>query len=835
VTAPAAAAAAAAGLPAVPDDDDERAARLWEAIDEKFLAVMSWDPGRQTVTFPQGHPLLGWTECAVSGCRTSAQSRSGFCLVCQDRWAGAAGLSRAAFCAVPRPVSRGRGVAPCAVGGCGRPSASIRGRLCSAHGYQRASILRQPLGEFLAHPGVVPLPSFGPCRAAACTRDRTGRGPYCHQHAQRLSLARRRDPGLDVEAWQRTVPAVAEGAQVSLRGLPPLVVAEALYGLQERARADIKTTQVYVRPYCDLLRRQGAASIADVALTGKPQYQVDLENSFLKSVRRREMTPETERHKDEWDLFVFGHGGRLTFTGISQPWLREAVKRWAFDDLPRRRGDSASNVAQQKVHSAGHLSESLRLQRADRGDVIGALGRQDITAFCNRMAFLAGQGQISERLRWTFARGARLVLDRCRSISLTREGQPLHGLPDDFTVLPEDIPDEPEEEDTAGKDLPAEVMRILTSHLDRLEASSTREVRVAVELLMDTGRRPDEIASLMLDCLETDPDGKPVLIYDNHKAHRKGRRLPIAAATATIITAQQERARARFPGTPDSQLRLIPARARNPAGRRNMTDDWIAECHRAWVDGLPDVAVPTAVDDGGRQVTRMLPFSKEKIIPRAYRHTYAQRHADAGVDVTVLQELMDHRQVTTTQGYYRVGAGRRRQAVDRVTAMQFDRHGNRVWRQAGALLASEHQRRAVGEVAVPYGGCSEPSNVAADGQDCPLRFRCIGCGHFRTDISYLPDLERYLADLLRHREKLRAAVDADEWARAEAMPSNDEITRVRRLISRMKGDLDDLTDDERGQIEDAVAVVRRGRARITSLGMPKVRQPLPDIRTERGA
>ena len=83
----------------------------------------------------------------------------------------------------------------------------------------------------------------------------------------------------------------------------------------------------------------------------------------------------------------------------------------------------------------------------------------------------------------------------------------------------------------------------------------------------------------------------------------------------------------------------------NPAGRRPMARELDRRRHRAWADGLPDVAVPTAVDDGGRQVTRMLPFSKEKIIPRAYRHTYAQRHADAGVDVTVLQELMNHRQV----------------------------------------------------------------------------------------------------------------------------------------------------------------------------------------------
>jgi hypothetical protein len=33
-------------------------------------------------------------------------------------------------------------------------------------------------------------------------------------------------------------------------------------------------------------------------------------------------------------------------------------------------------------------------------------------------------------------------------------------------------------------------------------------------------------------------------------------------------------------------------------------------------------------------------------------HTYAQRHADAGVPVDVLKEPMDHKSVTTTMGYY---------------------------------------------------------------------------------------------------------------------------------------------------------------------------------------
>jgi hypothetical protein len=79
----------------------------------------------------------------------------------------------------------------------------------------------------------------------------------------------------------------------------------------------------------------------------------------------------------------------------------------------------------------------------------------------------------------------------------------------------------------------------------------------------------------------------------------------------------------------------------------------------------------------------------------------------------------------------RVGEPRRREAVDRVAVMQFDRHGNRIWRQAQALLDSEHARRAIGEIAVPFGVCAEPSKVAAGGNACPFRFRCVGCDHFR--------------------------------------------------------------------------------------------------------
>ena len=215
-------------------------------------------------------------------------------------------------------------------------------------------------------------------------------------------------------------------------------------------------------------------------------------------------------------------------------------------------------------------------------------------------------------------------------------------------------------------------------------------------------------------------------------------------------------------------------------------------------------------------------FDKGKIFLYAYRHSYAQRHADAGVPVEVLRELMSHRKLETTSGYYRVGETRRREAVDRVTAMQFDRHGNRIWRQAQALLDSEHARRAVGEVAVPFGVCAEPSNVKAGGGACPFRFRCAGCDHFRTDVSYLPDLHAYLDDLLRTRERLLATTELDEWARAEAMPSEEEIRRIRRLIDQIASGLEELNPNSDNRLQRAVTVVRRHRS--VMLGMPRTRQ-----------
>ena len=489
------------------------------------------------------------------------------------------------------------------------------------------------------------------------------------------------------------------------------------------------------------------------------------------------------------------------------------TKRWAADELPRHRVNGAGSVLRGLVGSVVRLSRSLQGSRADHGNHPVVLARGDIESFLHRQAYLASIGEYSPELR---ARVCRDVKGDTRADPGARAdppGGPAAGLGDDFTLAFGDIPTEPERGEP-GRDLPAPIMLQLCEHLPGLEhGPSGREIRVAVELLIDTGRRPEEIGRLRWDCLTRDPDGAAVLVYDNHKRDRRERSLPINQATAALITTQQGRVRQRFPATPLAELVGLPTPHANPTGRKPISGGLLNLRHRTWIDQLPVLRH----GDGAE-------LDKAKIVPYAYRHTYAQRHADAGVPIDVLAKLLDHRHLDVTRRYYRVEEQRRRDAVDTVTALSFDRHGNRVWRDAAALLDSEHARYAVGAVAVPYGRCTEPANVQAGGGACPVRFRCAGCDHFRTDVAFLPDLQAHLDDLLRTRERLAATIDGvDEWARADATPTAEEITRIRRLINRINGDIAGLDEAKRAQINDAITVVRRHRAAHTvALGMPTI-------------
>jgi len=708
----------------------------------------------------------------------------------------------------------------CAVGKCPRPARNNRLKLCTTHEHHRKR-LDLPLAAFLEHPEPQPLPGFGPCQVWVCQRQAHCRRGLCRPHDVRWWEQHRKGLATDFDGWCRSTSPVASGHEVVLRGLAPLVQVQILFGLQERCRHDALTYLYQLRIFCRRLLGSHARSIVDFDVSRLPGHHRALALDLQQAVLGAGTSPEEEQRKDMWNMAVFGHGRRrvMDFTGISQPWLREALKRWVAEELPTRRGDHATAILQDHIRRVEELSTSLRLHRGDHGNEAPRLGRADILTFLNRLQHRQSTGQISLWRRSRTCRQVAMILRECRALGLARPGQPMAGLPEDFAVRRDDIP-QLAQDDEPGRALPVLVLNQLIAALPALERDAGPSIRVAVELLMDTGRRPTEICKLGWDCLDQDSDGKYALVYTDFKNNRAGRRLPITDATAKLITDQQQRVRSRFPDTPIAELVLFPRTTRNRAGTRPIGDHMVAAKHRGWVDVLP----PLRLEDGRE-------FDKTAVFLYAYRHSFAQRHADAGTPVDVLRDLMGHRSMTTTQGYYSVTTKRVRTAVDELATFQFDRSGNRIWRQARSLLESEHQRLAVGQVAVPFGVCTEPSNVKAGGGACPFRFRCLGCGHFRSDPSYLPELRDYLDTLLRSRERIRCAQELDDWARAEAMPSEEEIGRLRRLIRRVEDDLTQLDKDGQQQIHQAVQVIRATRQNV-HLGMPGIRPPSPDPRLQ---
>ncbi|WP_420753445.1 tyrosine-type recombinase/integrase [Rhodococcus sp. O3] len=795
----------AAAAPVATPANDQATERLRSLLDADFLTDLGWIEERLLWRPRRNDPLVGFEICAITGCQTVIGHRKQLCAFCTRTWQ-ASGRPLDDFTSGHRRNRKEWNETICAVTGCERPTKSAPTKLCTAHlwHHQRGGT---GLDEFLTRTDLAPYPHPGLCRVRLCDWRRYAGDGFCRPHSKQAKKLQNTDPGIDLEDWIRTAPARRNGRQVDLRGLPPRVVAEILFGLQYRYRAGSITEMHRLRPLCNQARAQKVGTLEDlVTLTKRIE---SLRSTIVKATRVVLSDPETERHKDVWNLAVFGQGNRtLDFTGITQPWLREVAKYWVSEDMPRRRGDAIGGIMQTYIASLTRLSESLRLHRPeDHGNIPALLDRTDAVTFLNRLAYLTSAGTITQNMRIIDCRNVKRVLNDLRNRGRRLPGDTFTALPTEFTFLAEDIPKH-DGGDEPGRSVPERVLAQLCSALPLLEERSGSSIRVAIELLIDTGRRPDEICRLPFDCLGNGGGDKSVLIYHDYKNNRPGRRLPIADATAEVIRSQQRTVRRRFPDTPLDELALLPGPKRNPHGTRRLTDATLSWAHRAWVDALPPLLADGDIE-----------FDKSAAVPYAYRHSYAQRHSDAGVPPDVLRDLMGHKTMRTTQIYYRISGQRMRQAVEKVAAHQFDRNGQRTWQHTQAALDDEHARLQIGQVSVPFGVCLEPSNVKAGGHACPFRFRCLGCGHFRTDASYLPELKDYLHTLLRDRERVLAAGELDPWARVEAAPSEAEITKLRQLIHRVEASMDELTSEERQQIEQATAALRQTRQGV-DLGMP---------------
>ncbi len=643
-----------------------------------------------------------------------------------------------------------------------------------------------------------------------CEQERSGLKTLCSYHVAK----HRRDASDEpVEAWALRQTPFLRAHQFSLIPFQPVMRWEMLYALQQRDARGGKIDPTLVRMLAGLLgdrpRLLGADRSELMALahtktcTGASAHINEIYRAV--HVGHEEMCGIKPTDKLVWHLPSIkapsrksktgrarSTHGELGFTAITQPWLRGLTLEWARHIDPSlevlrdtfRVSVLVSGALNQRP---GGAMDPARLTAADMDaavDAIRSARRKDGELFTRNSARSMAHKLFS---LLDFGRRTGLMADAPTAFARHHRR---HSIGHD-------------DEDENGKAIPEPVIAQLDTHLETLgvgipyghltDDEVRHMLRTAYVLLRDTGRRPREICSLRSNCLEHSGDDYE-LIWDNYKSKRHRRRLPITRETAQAV---QEwlpvRSRLRTP--PVSEGHLFPTITGDHIDPY-LTPGYPSRYLRRWVDAIPKLDSNTTGPDGSP-----LPFDRTLIYPYAFRHSYAQRHADAGVPIDVLRELMDHRQISTTMGYYKVSLKRKRAAVSTMRLHVIDRAGN----PAPMSSNTGYEARSV---AVPFGNCIEPSNVKAGGSACPIRFQCSGCGFYRPDPSYLPAIEEHINSLRADREIARA-MDVDSFVIRNL---TEQIAAFQQVIATMQNELASLPDDERSEIEEASAVLRKARA-----------------------
>ena len=197
---------------------------------------------------------------------------------------------------------------------------------------------------------------------------------------------------------------------------------------------------------------------------------------------------------------------------------------------------------------------------------------------------------------------------------------------------------------------------------------------------------------------------------------------------------------------------------------------------------------------------------------------------------------MGHDQPSTTQVYYRVSTGRKASAVAEIAARyRFDVTGDRIRSQTPTETDIARIRAGVASVPVPAGSCHEMNNVRADGNGCPIFYRCFSCTFYSTDFTHLGELRQLRADKAEQLARLEAGYGtlfrAGPLAEANLTLLRQEIAQLAELIAKCEADIDGLSPDERAKVEqwlarkerfDVIIPVEAVRARRRQLDQPTV-------------
>ena len=154
--------------------------------------------------------------------------------------------------------------------------------------------------------------------------------------------------------------------------------------------------------------------------------------------------------------------------------------------------------------------------------------------------------------------------------------------------------------------------------------------RALLEFLYGTGARISEATGLDIDELQLDPADPVVRLIGKGGKHRL---VPVGSYAARALEAYLVRARPALTAVRGSPAVFLNARG----GRLTRQGAWGVLHAAAARAGLPDVS------------------------PHTLRHSFATHMLDGGADIRVVQELLGHASVTTTQVYTLITVDRLRE------------------------------------------------------------------------------------------------------------------------------------------------------------------------------
>ncbi len=425
---------------------------------------------------------------------------------------------------------------------------------------------------------------------------------------------------------------------------------------------------------------------------------------------------ETEFASDIWRARVLGTPQsrpphQIRFDGISQPWLRAAVKRCSRFRLGAGKAFGSVSIDERALR---WFSRFLAEQHPDVTGPAG-LTREVLEHYLSWLAASRLGGNTTN----TYLVVLRGFLEACQRHRWLPE------LPPQAAVYLDELPARP-------RPLPRFIPEFVMAQLEnsdnqaRLPDDTTRNLLI---LIMETGLRANDACALPFNPIIDDSVGWPCLRFYNTKMAAE-QLVPLSQRAADAVRAQQALLDRR--GSTAPATRLFSSPYCNPDGLKPFNYATLRSRLATWQDiiGLRD--------ETGRPV---------RVTAHQFRHTLGTRLINTGVPQHVVQKMLGHASPQMTARYATIHDATVRAAFDDYQRRRVDIAGRQLGFDPHAPTADaewvKHNLARV-QASLPNGYCGRPPQ-----QDCPHPNACLTCPDFQTTPQFLPLHRRQHDDTLK--------------------------------------------------------------------------------------